>query len=489
MKAIFAYDLGTGGMKAVALDFGLRVLGSCYAPINTYVNGPGLTEQRPAEWATVFSKLTAELIRLAGIEPAAIAISGHSMGVVPVFTDGRDTRDLLTPIWSDRRATKQAEAFFRRFDRDAWYRITGCGLAPELYSVFKLMWFKKHAPELYEGAELFIGSKDYLNYMLTGVVVTDRSYASGSGVYDLHTHDYSEKLIEAAGLRRSIFPPLIKGSDFVGVTAGSFGRAAGLPDGIPVFAGGVDNVCSTLGARGNTFISLGSSAQLVRLTEEPLLDLEAGAFVWDTGTDKGYASQFGTLAACTALRWAADTLFPELERSYSEFDKLAAQAEPGAGGVVFVPDILASGGGSFAGLTSRTKRPDIARSVLEGIAFSILSAGSNAAGTDSCRAFENVRITVCGGGAKSDVWMKIFADIFGTEIIVPADAGNVAAIGAGMLARAGLERTAGKSDIIDHDHRPEKSFGQVRTFLPDAHNHKVYSDLFKRYIENEKRTH
>lgn len=117
-------------------------------------------------------------------EIVGIAISGHSLGVVAVGEDGTSLRE-CTPIWPDRRAKKQAEAFFGRYPDDQWDLTTGNAFLAERYSAFKILWYQGNEPELYAKAVKFFGTKDYINFRLTDEMQTDDSYASGSGVSSL----------------------------------------------------------------------------------------------------------------------------------------------------------------------------------------------------------------------------------------------------------------------------------------------------------------
>ncbi len=131
-----------------------------------------------------------------------IAISGHSLGCVPLDAAGRLLRD-TTPIWSDKRPAEQAARFFERVDPTHWYRLTGNGFPAPHYTVFKILWYRDHEPEMFGRIHKVLGTKDYVNYRLTGRLATDYSYASGSGVYDLLGWDYADELLAAADLPRA----------------------------------------------------------------------------------------------------------------------------------------------------------------------------------------------------------------------------------------------------------------------------------------------
>ena len=136
-----------------------------------------------------------------------------------------------------------------KIDEAQWYGITGNGFPPPLYSVFKVMWLRDQEPEMFRNIDKVIGSKDFINYRLTGRIATDYSYASGSGVYNLTGWIYSEDLIEASGLQREIFPEIVPSTEVLGHLTEEASRAMGLSTTVKVVAGGVDNSCMALGAR------------------------------------------------------------------------------------------------------------------------------------------------------------------------------------------------------------------------------------------------
>ncbi|MEE8452443.1 MAG: FGGY family carbohydrate kinase, partial [Thermoguttaceae bacterium] len=275
---IIAYDLGTGGNEASLYDVDGRLLADAFVPYETHYPQAGWHEQRPTDWWQAVVESTHRLLDCDAVDPAEIeclAISGHSLGCVPLDARGELLRE-STPIWSDKRPTTQVPQFFERVDPVQWYRLTGNGFPAPHYTVFKIMWYRDNEPELFSRIDKIIGTKDYVNYRLTGRICTDNSYASGSGVYDLTGWDYADELIDAAGLRREIFPEIVPSTHILGQLTAEAAETLGLPRGVKVAAGGVDNSCMALGARniaeGRIYASLGSSSWVAVSSDKPLLD-------------------------------------------------------------------------------------------------------------------------------------------------------------------------------------------------------------------------
>lgn len=231
-EKVISYDLGTGGIKASLFNCNGEALHSVFIPYPTAYPQPGWQEQAPEDWWQAIIHSTRHLLDKSKIdknEITALAISGHSLGVVPIGQDG-SLLQAATPIWSDRRASSEAETFFNRIDYKEWYETTGNGFPPECYSVFKIMWYKKHFPEQYEVTDKIIGTKDYCNYRFTGRLCTDYSYASGSGVFDLKTWNYKEEYVQASGIRPDIFPEILDSDAIVGTITPETSLETGLPE-------------------------------------------------------------------------------------------------------------------------------------------------------------------------------------------------------------------------------------------------------------------
>jgi len=231
MQSILAYDLGTGGNKASLYDVDGRLLAAAFEPYDTEYPQPGWHEQRPGAWWDSVVASTRKLLAESEVNPTTIrclAISGHSLGCVPLDADGRLLRE-STPIWSDKRATEQAARFFKRVDPTHWYRLTGNGFPAPHYTVFKILWYRDHETEMFGRTAKVIGTKDYINYRLTGRLATDYSYASGLGAYNLTGWDYSDELLTATDLRRELLPEIVPSTEILGHLTPEAAKTLGLP--------------------------------------------------------------------------------------------------------------------------------------------------------------------------------------------------------------------------------------------------------------------
>ena len=488
MDTILAFDLGTGGVKAALFPAqGFPCLEEAfleYPTLNT-LGRPGIFEQRPRDWENAVVASAKEVLEKShadGQSVRAIALSGHSLGVVAIGKGGELLSD-VTPLWSDTRAERQAEAFFARVDEKAWYARTGNGFPRATYSVFKLMWYREHAPELYQNAVCFLGSKDYINFRLTGSMATDHSYASGSGAYDLEKRQYIKEYLTAAGIDESKLPRIVDSDTILGkITADMARRLNVSPDAV-VVAGAVDNACMALGARcyreGDSYLSLGTSSWIAVAARRPVVDFQKKPYTFAHCFPGTVVSATCIFSAGTALRWLRDTLGGNL--TYDDLTAEAASSPPGAQGVLFNPSL--SGGsliepspmirGAFLGLETRHTRADLTRAVLEGVAMNLKVARDV---LESCTPLKPA-LRIVGGGARSPLWRQIFADVFGCEVRVDHVTQLAAAAGAMTCAARGLNLWR---DLSPLDHLG----GNESITLPN----RDASDFYKRWIGAFKET-
>ena len=433
----------------------------------TYYPAPSWHEQKPADWwRSVEESIRGLLSRpeVESAEVAAIGVSGHSLGCVPMTADGTVIQEAV-PIWSDSRADREASEFFTLIPSDEWYSATGNGFPAPLYTLFKIMWLRRNRPEVFARAKAIIGTKDYVNFMLTGRIATDHSYASGSGAYDLRAGGYSDRLLAAAGLDRSLLPEPVASTEVIGEVKPEVAARLGLPAGVKVVAGGVDNSCMALGARtfreGDIFSSMGSSSWLTVSSAVPLLDARVGSYTFAHVVPGMFISATSIFSSGTTIDWVRDTMFADVvedaKRSgrdvHALLDELAGKSPRGANGLLFVPTLgggtSLEGGpavrGALVGLDLIHGRTDIMRAAFEGVALALRAA------LDELRRMTAVGddIVMVGGGARSAFRRQIFADVFEMTVLKTGIDQQAAALGAAALAFVGTGLWRDFERIVD----------------------------------------
>jgi xylulokinase len=488
---ILAFDLGTGGNKASLYDAEGNCLSRHFEAYETFFPHACWHEQRPEQWWEAVIKSTRALIQKSGVDSTLIkyiAMSGHSMSVVPIDANGKLLRDSV-PIWSDTRAKKQAAEFFQKIKYDEWYMTTGNGFSRECYAVFKMMWYRDNEPLLYENTYRVLGTKDYINFRLTGKLLTDNSYASGSGVYDLKKRTYQNEYMKASGLRACLFPDIVPSHAIVGKILPAVADALQLPRDLRVMAGGGDNSCMALGAGnlkpGRVYLSLGTSAWIAVSSEQPVVDSNIKPFVFDHVVPGLYTSATSIFSAGNSLSWASEILRGYRDQAalqnqspYALMDIDAVTSPIGANGLLFNPSLAGAPAsydapgvrGALLGLQLHHTTADIVRAVLEGIAMDLcLMHRKLEAICDIDR-----EIVIVGGGSKSRFWRQLFADIFDRTFVRISTDQDAASLGAAAVAAVGAGIWKDYSYI-------DNVIKRLESIAPIPENARRYEALISRY--------
>ena len=483
MGYIIAYDLGTGGVKASLHDSGLKPIAKVFIEYETFYPAADKHLQRPEDWWGGVCAATKKLLSDSGAKPeeiACAALSGHSLVAVPMDSEGRALQDLV-PIWSDTTAAPEVEDFFKRVSQEEWYLFTGNGFPAACYTLFKLMRYANLEPELFGRTRKVLGSKDYINFRLTGEMASDPSYASGSGGYRLAGGEFIEGFFDAAGLPANIFPDIVPSHTIVGRVTREAAETCGLAAGTPIACGGVDNACMALGAvggrEGNVYLSLGSSSWIAVNSSSPVLDYGKKPYVFAHIAEGMYTSAFSIFSGGSSLKWARDNIFSG-GGGFQELDMIADRVAPGSGGVFFNPSL--AGGtsqdkspnirGAYIGLHLGTTRDELLRAAMEGVTLGLKLSydfmKKHAGLGDS--------LLLCGGGSKSRVWLQMFADVFNIEIIKTNIDQDAASLGAAAIAAraAGLWKNYdGIADLHNVELR----------CLPRPEYAKVYAEMLPKF--------
>lgn len=447
-RYVLAHDVGTGGNKAVIYDSEGNLLAKSFHPYPTIYPQPGWAEQTPLHWWKAVIDGTRSVVSQAGIDRsqiACISFSTQMLGVIPVDKEGNLLRDTIM-IWFDSRSVPQTKKMFEKVEQERWYRITGAGMRSEFYGCFKLMWLRENEPDLFRKAYMFLGTKDYIIFRLTGQFLTTYSDAPGSGLFDLKTWDYSPELVGASELPREKLPTPHPSTHVAGELLTEPAEELGLPAGIPVVLGGGDCPCTTLGAgnisEGRHCIYIGSSGWISIAANKPLLDSSIPTYVFCHVIPGMYTSHVATYSAGSSYKWARDNICQsELAAAstlgldpYSLMELKADSCPVGARKLLFIPSL--TGGptnpnlrGAFVGLNLGHNKADLIRSTMEGISLG-LRLPFDKLGSMAVKASE---MRVVGGGGKSRLWRQILADVYNTKIVLTNVDEEAAALGAAIV--------------------------------------------------------
>lgn len=483
MSYLLGIDLGTTAVKALLLAESGQVAGRGSATYPIHRPKPDRAEQDPEDWW----RATAAAVRqaLAGVPGgaegvAAVGLSGQMHGAVLLDEAQRPLAPAI--IWPDQRSQRQAQEIAERVGAARLIEIAGSPAATGFQAV-TVRWVQQQQPETWRQTRLVLLPKDYLRWRLTGTVGTDASDASGTLLLDVRRRDWSPEVLAALEIEPERLPPLrpsVAAAGGLGVDAAG---ALSLPPGTPVVVGAADTACSALAA-GVT----GAETLLLTLSTGGQIVLPAAAVEVDRGgrshtfcgalapgPDRaGWYRLAAVLAAGLALRWLRDEVFGLAgEAAYAQMIAWAEAVPPGANGLLFLPYLLGErtphmdpqARGMFLGLTAAHGRGELVRAVLEGVALACFDAY----GVLLEQGASPRRIVMAGGGARSELWPQIVADVFGIPVQRLA-AVEQSALGAALLAGEGLGR-------LDAARAAREWAGYGPPLEPDARRHDRYQAL------------
>ncbi|WP_138497388.1 xylulokinase [Nostoc sp. PA-18-2419] len=445
---VVGLDLGTGGVRAIAVDLQGQVIAQATRSYPLLTPQPGWTEQNSADWVEASLDALFDVSQqLQGYQAIALGLSGQMHGMVPLDAQGKVIRPAI--LWNDQRTGKAVVEIEASIPRQELIQRTG-NPAITGFQLPKLLWLRTEEPQAYSRLWQILLPKDYLGYVLTGEIFTEPSDASGVGCLNLANRQWDTDILHTLDLNPALFPPVIESTAIAGRLKVEIATRVGLPAGLPVVAGGGDNAAAAIGLgisssnlnRGS--LSIGTSGAIfapcvgvARDRHRPIPDPEGRVHLF-CHVDGGYHLLGVTLAAGGSLRWYRDTFAPHI--SYTELMDIAERSQPGARGVLFLPHLAGERSphldpdtrGALVNLSLTHTPADITRAVLEGVAFSLRSA------LEVISAIAPVhQLLATGGGARSHTWLQILADVLQTELIA-SKAEEGAAYGAAILAMVGV---------------------------------------------------
>jgi xylulokinase len=446
-------DVGSQSIKGCLLDPDGDVVAVGRQACAMRHPASGWAEQDPAEWHLGLVAVVHEMLERAGVagrEVGQLGLASQVDGVVPVDQALRPLRDAV--IWLDRRAAAEAAALVRSVGERQLFELTGLNCNAS-HTGPKMMWLRDNEPEVYGEARWLPAVGGYLVGWLTGEVLIDHANASSTLLYDVGAGGWSERLIDAAGIEAEMLPEVRDSTEVAGCLTRAAAERLGLTSDCRVVVGTGDEHGAALAAGllrpglvadvTGTAEPVAAVAEEMTLDEDGLLETHAHAV---PGTllveNPGFVSGGSTL-------WLAESV---LRRPQADLFSLAAEAPVGSDGVLFLPTLSGAMSprwndamrGAFAGLSMNHDDTHLCRAVLEGCAYALRDIVDrlDALGL----AGEEVRVV--GGGARSELWLQIKADVLNRPVR-PVLAEEPTALGAAMLAGVAGAAFAGFEDAVD----------------------------------------
>ncbi len=415
-------DVGTTGVKALAVAADGGVVASAESHYGLSQPRPGWSEQAPEDW---WSGSQEAIAALGDHEVAGIGLSGQMHGLVALDAQERVLRPAI--LWNDQRTAAECAEIERRVGLERLIELTG-NRALTGFTAPKLLWLRTHEPEIYARIRHILLPKDYVRLRLCGERAIDVADASGTLLFDVAERRFSSAVLDALELPADWMPRSLESPEISGRTAA----------GVPVAAGAGDCAAAALGVGverpGPVSLVLGTSGVVFAALPGYRPEPQARVHVFCHAVPGAWHAMGVMLSAAGSLQWARDTFAPGVP-----FEQLMAEAgaaPAGAGGILFLPYLTGErtphadpdARAALVGLSASHTRGDIMRAVLEGVAFGLADSFAllRALGVDATVA------RASGGGARSDLWLRICASVLGIPVCrMSVDEGS--AFGAALL--------------------------------------------------------
>ena len=464
MQTLIGIDVGTSGVKALALAADGTVLGRAEEVYPLGTPQPGWAEQDPDLW---WEATQTALAALDVRDVDGIGLSGQMHGLVVL--DGRDS--VLRPaiLWNDQRTAAECSEIEDSIGLERLVALTG-NRALTGFTAPKLLWLKHHEPATYQRIASVLLPKDYVRLKLTGEHAVDVADASGTLLFDVAMRAWSDEMLAALEVPSHWLPPVYESPQVAGETE----------SGVPVAAGGGDQACGALGVGvvrpGPLSIALGTSGVVFATLEGYAADPYARLHTFCHAVPGRWHAMGVTLSAAGSLQWLRTLVLPE-----GDISELLAEArrwQAGSEGLLFLPYLAGErtphgdphARGAFVGLSLRHDRGALMRSVLEGVAFGL---------RDSLELIRSLGIKptvarVSGGGARSEFWLSIVASVLGIPL-ERTETQDGAAFGAALLGGVAAGVFADVLDAVDACVRV------TDTIEPNPAWEAVYEESYQRY--------
>lgn len=500
-----AIDMGTGAAKVALVSADGKVRAAVTRPIRTQLLPAGGAEQDPNEWWAAVSDAAREVVQSAALPPEQIVVivcTTQWSVTVPVDADGKALHNAIS--WMDSRGAPYNCAMVEGWPKLAgydvrklrtWIKLTaGCPTRSGVDGIAHILFLKNERPEVYAATHKFLEPMDYLNMRLTG-----RMAASFGTMYpywltdirDPNRIDYHPALLRLAGVERAKLPDLQPVNSVLGTLKPDVAAAFGLLPSTRVVMGSCDGQSALIGAGAvrdhDGYFYVGTTSWLSCHVPKKKTDLIHILTTMPSALPGRYVVMAEQGMAGRCLEFLKDNiLFPEHDEAvqlpadvYGYLNRLAAEVPPGSDGLIFTPwinGVLAPADdpltrSAFFNQSARTTRGHYVRAVMEGVAFNLRWLKKHVEKFVG-RPFASLRFI--GGGAMSDLWCQIMADVLGCAVQQVADPRNANAVGAALAAFSAL----GEVQVDDIPGLVQVA----QTYQPIAANRAVYDRQFREFM-------
>jgi xylulokinase len=488
-------DSGTQSTKAVVLDFETgKIVTSAHRKYDLIEGLPaGHLEQHPADWIKAVDETVAECVSKLGTDKsklAGIGVSGQQHGLVVL--DAKDEVVRPAKLWCDTSTSAQCDQIAHEFGgQPGCIHLAGNSMLPG-YTIPKLLWLKQIEPQNFARVTSILLPHDYINFWLSGVKRMEYGDASGMGILNVRTREWSREICDFIDARTlSMLPPLGSSQAVHGTLRPDLAKKWGLRENVIISAGGGDNMMGAIGTGnikpGVITASFGTSGTLYGVAAEPVVDGQGEVAAFCDSNDQWLplVCTMNVTVVTEQVREMFGWTIPQLEAAVTS-------APAGADGVTFLPYLngertpnLPNGTGVLHGLRTTNMTPaNLARAAVEGATLG-LGYGLNRFRELGMNPTE-IRLT--GGGSQSKAWRQIAADVFNAEVVTLATAEG-AALGSAVQAAFALLKRDGKAKSIEELTTRLVTLDESTRCRPTPANVPIYAERLEKLSGLTRRLH
>lgn len=486
--SVIGLDIGTTGCKCIIAGSKGEIKSFSYKEYFTKNPAPGQFELDPIEvWNAVRFVIYDAVKQYSGDRIMAICISSFGEAAVPVGRNGEVLHNSL--LYIDTRGKEQADFLVSRLGLEKIMNTTGLHAHP-MYTICKIMWIRDNLPDVFKKTWKFMLFGDFIQFKLAKVAAIDYSLASRTMAFNVTDKVWEHSILDAAGIDESMFSEAVPAGTVVGRIDRNVALELGLPDDVLLVSGGHDQVCAAIGAgvikEGSAIDGIGSVECITPTFSKPLLNKQ----MFDNNypcvphaRNGMYATYAFNFTGGSLLKWYRDNFAAEekieaARKGINVYSLLDMQADKKPTDILVLPHFAGSGTplfdasskGAIVGLSFDTTRGQLYRAVLEGVTYEMFY-------NIECLESAGVKINqlrAVGGGAKSDIWLQIKADIMNIPIFTlnndeAGSMGTVMLAGTAIGVYSSLEDAAGRLVKLKKE------------FLPHKETHEIYKEKYQKY--------
>ncbi len=471
---VIGLDVGTTGTKAVVVDKSGNTLGSGYREYALKSEGGRVTQSAGDWWDAAVYAIRTATKDIDTKEIAAISLSTQAASMLCADSDGDAKSEVIT--WMDTRSSEETEELTEAIGKEAIYKKSGWLPTPVL-DASKILWIKKNMPELFKSTDYFISTLEYMNMKLCGRCVIDPTNAAMRQIFDIETGKWDREILDFIGIDESRLPEILPIGALVGTLTPAAAEELGLHTGVKVYNGAHDQYCASIGSgaieAGDMLLATGTTWVVLGITDK-LLYTENHISPGIHAVPGRFGALASLVSAGSALNWYKSII----DGDFKEMDRKAAERMESAKDLFVLPYVCGAGfphnrpdmRGAMIGLDKGHDKYDIARALMEGVAFEAASV---------LKLFKEQGMNIStlmmtGGAARSDLWSEIVGYVTGCDIWRMKEP-ETCCIGAAMTAAVGCGM------FSDYNECREIMVKREKLELSDPDKREFYKEKLERY--------